>query len=115
VSDGGSGIEALLAVLRPVGFTAAGLVVLGWLVVSFLPRGRARSVLEWASTIALYVALASLFANLVARAHAAGNWLAVVAFGLLLVIFVGGLCVSLAMMVRELTGTGGAGTVDATH
>lgn len=109
------GVDGLLALLRPIGFSAVGVVVLGWLVVSFLPRGRARSVLEWLSTIALYVALASLFANLVARAHAAGNWLALVAFGLLLVVFLGGLVVSITMMIRELTGTGGAGPVDATH
>ena len=110
-----SGVDALLALLRPVGYTAVGAVVLGWLVVSFLPRGRPRSVLEWLSTIALYVALASLFTHLVARAHAAGNWLALVAFGFLLVVFLGGLLVSITMMVRELTGTGGAGPVDATH
>jgi hypothetical protein len=90
-----------------VGFTALGLLVVLWLVVSFTRPGPRRDVLEWSGALCLYVALCMLFLNLVRRAVESGNTIALVAFGFLGVVFVLGGCVSLVNLFRSLTGSGG--------
>ena len=79
-----------------VGFAALAFVVVSWLVISFSAPSPRRVVLEWLSATALYVALSALFANLCRRSWESDNTFALVAFGLLLVIFAAGGVVSLA-------------------
>jgi hypothetical protein len=89
-----------------VGFTALGLLVVLWLVVSFTQPSPRRETLEWSGALCMYVALCMLFLNLVLRALESGNKIALVAFGFLGVIFVLGGCISLVNLLRSLTGSG---------
>ena len=57
-----------VAILKMVGFSALALLVLGWLVVSFLPPGRARRLDARFAAIAMYLALVCFFTNLTQRA-----------------------------------------------
>jgi ABC-type transport system involved in multi-copper enzyme maturation permease subunit len=98
-----------------IGWTALGVVVLGWLVVSFSAPGRRRSVVEWLSASALYVALTMLFYSLVSRAWASGNHFALVAFGFLALMFTSGLCVSLYNTLRVVRGDAQSEDAGATH
>lgn len=98
-----------------IGWTALGVVVLGWLVVSFSGPGHRRSVIEWLSASALYLALTMLFYSLVSRAWASGNHFALVAFGFLALMFTSGLCVSLYNTLRVARGGPRGEDVGATH
>lgn len=89
-----------------VGFTALGLLVILWLVISFTQPSPRRDALEWSGALCLYVALCMLFLNLVLRALDSGNSIALVAFGFLGVIFVLGGCVALVNLWRSLSGSG---------
>lgn len=100
--------------IAPVGWSAVGLLVALWLVVSFMAPGRRRETFEWAAATCMYVALLMLFTNLVLRAHAGDNTLGLVAFGFLWVVFAGGLLVSFVNTLRSLRGSGRQ-QVDATH
>ncbi len=91
-----------------VGYSAVAVAVIGWLIVSFSGPGPQRSLAEWVSTAAIYLALSSLFAHLVHRAWLADSTAGLIGFGLLLVIFAGGLLVSLSHTVLELRGRGGS-------
>lgn len=102
--------------LAIVGWTAVGVLVLLWLVISFSAPGPRRATLEWLGASALYVALSTLFLNLVLRAREGGNTFALVAFGFLLVIFLGGLVVSLVNTLRSMGGRADSKSqVHATH
>ena len=70
------------------------ILVIGWLVISFTPPSRSRTVIEWLSTTAMYAAILTIFVSLMLRAHAAGYVFAAWAVGLLCVLFGGGLLVS---------------------
>jgi hypothetical protein len=98
-----------------IGWSAMGVVVLGWLIVSFSAASRRRSVLEWVSASALYVALAMLFSNLLSKAWESGSNLGIIAFGFLLLMFTSGLCVSLFKTLRAARGEGESGDAGATH
>ena len=87
-----------------VGWSAVGVVVLLWLVISFSSPSQRRVLLEWLAATALYVALSMLFLNLVLRAHAEDSTLRLVAFGFLLMIFALGFAVSLVSAFRALRG-----------
>jgi hypothetical protein len=87
-----------------VGFAAAGLLVVLWLVVSFMPRGPGRDTLEWTAACCMYLALLMLFVNLTLRARAGDSTLGLVAFGFLAVVFAGGLCVAGFQTLRSLRG-----------
>ena len=52
-----------MELLKIVGFGALGIVVLGWLAVSFLAPSRQRSILEWIATSAAFIALLTFFIN----------------------------------------------------
>jgi hypothetical protein len=93
-----------LSSIGVVGFGAVAVVVVLWLVVSFLAPGRRRDVLEWLAATGLFVALGMLFLNLILRAREADNTFALVAFGFLGVVFASGFCVSLVMTLRSLRG-----------
>ena len=89
-----------------VGSTAVAVAVIGWLVVSFSAPGRRRTLAEWVSTSAIYLALASLFSQLFHRAWLADSTAGLIGFGLLLLIFSCGLVVSLSHTLLQLRGRG---------
>ncbi len=84
-----------------VGSTAVAVAVIGWLVVSFSAPGRRRTLAEWVSTSAIYLALASLFGQLFHRAWLADSTAGLIGFGLLLLIFSGGLVLSLSYTLLQ--------------
>ena len=86
------------------GVAALGLVVVAWLVVSFSEPTPRRAVVEWLGATGLYLALASLFAHLVAQAWEEDSTVALVGFGFLLFLFVTGGLVSLVHMLLSLRG-----------
>ena len=81
-----------MAILKIVGFSAVGLLVLGWLVTSFLPEGPGRMRVARLASIALYLALASLFTNLTQNAWADDRTALLIPFGFLWVVFIAGFC-----------------------
>jgi hypothetical protein len=98
-----------------IGWGAVAVLVVGWLVVSFSAPGRRRSVIEWLSACAMYLALSMLFWNLILRAWEGSNHFALVAFGFLGLMFGAGLVVALFNMLRALRGGGAGSDVSATH
>lgn len=98
-----------------IGWSAVAVLVLGWLVVSFSAPGRRRTIVEWLSASAMYLALVMLFGSLISRAWQSGNHFALVAFGFLGVMFASGLCVSLFNTLRAARGHSESGDLGATH
>ena len=92
-----------------VGFGALGLVLVGWLAVSFLPPGRSRAILEWLSATAAFAALLTFFASLSWRAWTDGFVIGWVGFGLLAFMFALSFSVSVTKTVLQIRGKGGAG------
>jgi len=103
-----------VAILKAVGFTAAGALVLGWLVVSFLPAGRTQRLAARLSAGAMYLALACLFTHLTQENWEKGRAILFVPFGFLLGVFVAGFFLTLVKWVREL-GSAGESAASATH
>ncbi|TDJ11768.1 MAG: hypothetical protein E2O66_08860 [Deltaproteobacteria bacterium] len=97
-----------------IGFSAIGLVVVLWLVISFSEASPRRTVLEWLAATGIYVALSMLFLNLILTAVGNDNTVALVAFGFLGAIFCSGFFVSLVHLVESLRGSdsGGASTTN---
>ena len=89
-----------------VGYGAVGLLVLGWLSVSFMAPGARRTIVEWSSATAMFGALLALFANLLGRALESGNGVAVGAFGFLCLLFGCSLTVSLCQTAMSVGGSG---------
>ncbi len=83
-----------LSVFQIIWIVSGGVLVIGWLVVSFSPPSRNRTVIEWLSVTAMYAAILTIFVSLALRAHASGHVFAVWAIALLCVLFGGGLLVS---------------------
>ena len=104
-----------MSTIGMIGWGAAAVLVVGWLVVSFSQESQRRATIEWLSASAMYLALAMLFANLISKAWASGNHFALVAFGFLGAIFVAGLCVSLYNTLRTARGHTDSGDLGATH
>ena len=104
-----------VAILKAVGFTALGLLVLGWLAVSFQAPGRARQLTARLASAALYLALACLFTHLVQENWEKSRAFLYLPFGFLLGIFTVGFCLSLIKWGRELGSTGGESAASATH
>lgn len=100
--------------IAPVGWGAAAVLVVLWLVVSFMAPGRRRESVEWCAATSMYVALLMLFTNLVLRARVAENTLGLVAFGFLWIVFAGGFLVSAVNALRSLRAPGKQ-QVSATH
>jgi hypothetical protein len=102
-----------VAILKLIGFTAVGALVVAWLAVSFAD-GRRRMLLGRCGAGLLYVALTCLFIHLVQENWEKGRMGLVVPFGFLLGVFVAGFCLTLVKLARELGGTG-PGAESATH
>ncbi|MBW1684076.1 MAG: hypothetical protein JRS35_03355 [Deltaproteobacteria bacterium] len=86
-----------------VGFGTVGVFVVLWLVISFSQPSPRRDVLEWLAASCLFLALATLFLNLVLEAE---STLARVAFGFLQFLFSAGCVVSLVNTFRAGRGPG---------
>ena len=93
-----------LSVFQIIWIVAGGVLVIGWLVISFTPPSRNRTIVEWLSTTAMYAAILAIFVSLMLRAHASGHVFAAWAIGLLCVLFGGGLLVSAWKTVTALGG-----------
>ena len=83
-----------LSVNQIIWIISGSILVIGWLVVSFTPPSRNRTVIEWLATTAMYTAILTIFVSLALRVHAAGYVFGAWAIGLLCVLFGGGLLVS---------------------
>jgi hypothetical protein len=97
-----------LSPITLVGYGAVAALVVGWLVVSFSPPSPRRTLLEWLSASALYLALLMLFTNLSLRAREDGSTFVLVAFLFLCALFGGGLLVSLYNALTSLRAPGKA-------
>ncbi|UCE87528.1 MAG: hypothetical protein JSU66_07380 [Deltaproteobacteria bacterium] len=98
-----------MEILKGIGFGALGILVLGWLTVSFLAPGRVRSIVEWIAATAAFAALLVFFVSLTARARAEDMLIGVIGFGALSVLFALGFSVSVYKTLREIFGGAGAG------
>jgi hypothetical protein len=83
-----------LSVSQIIWIVSGSVLVIGWLVVSFTPPSRNRTLIEWLSATAMYAAILTIFVSLALRAHAAGHVFGAWAIGLLCLLFGGGLLVS---------------------
>lgn len=102
-----------VAILKLIGFSAVGALVLAWLTVSFA-GGRRRMLLARVGAGFLYVALGCLFVHLVQTNWEKGRIVLVVPFGFLLGVFVAGFCLTVVKLAKELGGSG-PGAESATH
>jgi hypothetical protein len=99
-------MEALLHWVPTIGYTGLGVLVVGWLVVSFSPPGPRRAVVEWLGACGMYLALLSLFLHLLGRALESDSTVGLIAFGFLVVFFGVGLVLCVAQMGMSLRGPG---------
>ena len=90
--------------IAAVGWGAAALLVVLWLVVSYMAPSRRRESVEWVAATSMYVTLLMLFTYLVQDARADQSTVRLVAFGFLWIVFAGGLLVSAVNAVRSLRG-----------
>ena len=98
-----------VSLLKIVGFTSLTLLVIGWLIVSFLAPGKVRSRVAWLAATCMYLTLLCLFANLFQAALREESMVGMIAFGFLGAIFIGGVVVSAFKTVGEFIGRGSAG------
>ena len=96
-----------MSLVGTIGFGALAVLVCGWLLVSFSRPGQLRTLVEWLSACAMYLALLMLFTNLALRAHAGDNLFALLAFGFLCLVFGTGLVVCSYHTVSAMRGEGG--------
>ena len=80
-----------------------GVLVVGWLVVSFMAPGRNRRPVEWGAALGLYLALLSFFSYHALNAWQGDHIVRLLAFGLLTALFGSG---ALVAMVRLATSFG---------
>jgi hypothetical protein len=81
------------------------ILVIGWLIISFSPPSRKRTVIEWLATVAMYAAILAIFVSLTMRMHAAGFVFGAWAVGVLTItLFGGGLLVSIWKTIAAIGG-----------
>ena len=110
-------IDRLLAKMleHPVIATGAAIVVLCWLVVSFLAPGKQRRKIEWIAVTSMYVAFLGFFVNLVRHAIATDSEAGMIAFGMLAFLFGCGLVVSAVRTIQAFAGATSSSKASATH
>ena len=101
--------------IKLIAVGAAAVVAIAWLAVSFLNPSAQRRKIEWLGATALYVALLSLFVNLVLRSIATDNEAGMIAFGFLTGMFSIGLVISSIKTFAALRGRSAAKEGSATH
>ena len=87
-----------------VGYSGLAVLVVAWLLVSFTQPGPRRAVIEWVGASAMYVALLSLFVNMLNRALEQQSTLGTIAFGFLVAFFGVGFVLCLVQTVSSLRG-----------
>ena len=101
--------------LKWVGWSAVGLLAIGWLVVSFSEPGPRRAVVErWSATL-LFTAFLCLFGSLLRRAWLNDSTAGLVAFGFLVCLFAASWCVSLAKAVQSMRSAGSSSVSSVIH
>ncbi len=93
-----------LSVFQIIWIASGSVLVIGWLVVSFSPPSRNRTIIEWLSATAMYAVILTLFVKFALGAHASGEFFWMWAIALLCVLFGGGLLVSAWKTVASLGG-----------
>jgi len=101
-----------MSIWLQIASVAAGLLVAGWISVSFLSPSRLRVALEWLSALAMYLALIALMVHAYTRAESLAG---TILFGFLIAMFSAGFLVALRLFVRDLSGVGAGPGTDATH
>lgn len=97
-------MDVLLPWLPTIGWSAAGVLVVAWLVVSFTRPGPRRVRVEWLGACALYVSLLCLFLNLLGHALEKESTVGTVAFGFLVAFFSIGFVLCLVQTLGSLRG-----------
>jgi hypothetical protein len=85
-----------------------GVLVVGWLVVSFMTPGRTRRSVEWIAALGLYVGLLSFFCYHTINAWQGDQTVRLVAFGLLSALFGAGTLITLVLLLKSFAGDEGA-------
>jgi hypothetical protein len=112
----GAGLSEFESALYAQILAVSGVVLaIGWLSVSFMAPGRARSVVEWLSAVAMYTAIGSIMARWFHRFWIADNEAMIGVLGFLCLVFGSGLVVSLVMVVRTLAGRDVGADAGAVH
>jgi hypothetical protein len=83
-----------LSVFQIIWIISGSVLATGWLIVSFTSPSRNRTIIEWMSTTAMFVAILTIFVKLTLSAHDSGHVFAMWAIGVLCLLFGGGLLVS---------------------
>ena len=107
--------DRLYGLLGVPGRIGVVVVLVAWLVVSFVPPSNRRAIIEWLGASGLYLALVGLFTNLSLIARDAGSSAGQLGFGFLLALFGSGLVVSLVQTLLAFRGPSGRASADATH
>jgi hypothetical protein len=79
-----------------------GVLVLGWLIVSFMAPGRIRKPIEWIAALGLYIALLSFFFYHAREAWQGDHLIRLAAFGLLAALFGSGTLVAVVRFAKSL-------------
>jgi len=93
-----------LSVYQIIWIASGSVLVIGWLVVSFAPPSRYRTVIEWLSVTAMYLAILTIFVSLALRMYASGHVFGAWAIGVICALFAGALLVSAWKTVSALGG-----------
>ena len=100
--------------LATVGWSAAAIVVVCWLTVSFR-SGATRLRAGWLGATAMYVAFLCLFLSLFLRARGNDSLAGTLGFGFLLAFFSAGFVLAMLRTLRALAGKAAGKTESATH
>jgi hypothetical protein len=104
-----------LHILTVVALSALAVLVVTWLVVSFLAPSPRRRLLEWLAATAMYVALLAFFGRQLHTAIAGEAWIRTFAFGFLVAVFSIGFAISVVRTIRALLRPSGPSESGATH
>lgn len=103
-----------MQILTVVALSALAVLVMCWLVVSFLKPSPRRRMLEWLAATAMYVALLAFFGRQLQSAIVGEAWIRTFAFGFLVAVFSIGFTISSVRTLGALTSRSG-GESSATH
>jgi hypothetical protein len=84
-----------------------GVLVLGWLVVSFMAPGRSRRPIEWSAALGLYIALLSFFVYFAREAWQGDHLIRLAAFTLLAALFGAGTLVAVVRLAKSFGSSAG--------
>lgn len=104
--------------MHPLTLIALGglaVLVLSWLIVSFLSPSPARRRLEWIGATSMYVTLLAFFSRQLHDAVGDDSLVRMFAFGFLVTIFGLGFLISIAKLLAALGGRGADAKPSATH